>query len=50
MSKYIKDIDLSQLSDLIDEEEMELIYEQIDESDRERDRKSARKMRDYYDD
>lgn len=49
MSKYIKDIDLSIFED-IDEDKVELLYEQIDESDRERDRKSQRKMRDYYDD
>lgn len=46
MSKYIKDIDLSLFED-IDEDKVELLYEQIDESDRERDRKSQRKMRDY---
>lgn len=50
MSKYIKDIDLSQLEDIIDDETMELIYEQIEESDKERERKSPRKMRDYFDD
>lgn len=38
MSKYIKNIDLSQFDDL-DDDEMELLYEAIEEADGERDRK-----------
>ena len=49
MGKYLNEKYFSQFEDLTDEDDVELIYEQIEESDKDRDRKSQRRMRDYYD-
>ena len=49
MSKYLNNIDFSRLEEFDDEDNLDMIYEQIEERDKERSRKTQLKMREYYD-